>query len=655
MCGINGILSRNRDIKQKIIQQNKLLRHRGPDDEGFACINTQNGNIQSFSGDDSIDFAKRKFPHILTADLNNWDLVLGHRRLSIIDLSEHGHGPMSDTSDKFWITFNGEIYNYIEIREELKTLGYNFNSETDTEVILYSYIQWGVDCLNHFNGMWAFAIWDNVKKSLFLARDRFGVKPLYYTITDSYFAFSSEIKPLLLLNPLAFEVNKTKISFFILYGNRLNSDETYIKNIYSLKASHYMIYKDKEIITKRYYDIAKTQHPIRSDKELEDTLLDMLRDSIRLRFRSDVPVGTCLSGGFDSSSIVSLAPKVNSLPLNTFSAVWSDKECDESNYVDIINNHFQCSGNKIEPCVSEFETVFNKINYFQELPTEGPGLYPQWYVMQEAHNKVKVLLNGQGGDEDFGGYLWLATYLRAFIEDLNFPKILSNLHLYIQFLYKNGAHTFSSWLFPGIYDKVVRGLISKNYKILNADVLQRIKKNELSFDINPPKKFEHYLNNLSYHFIYNYTIPGLLHYEDRSSMAHSIESRTPFLDYRLVEFGVNLEARHLVHKNVSRPLFRKALKRQLPNEIITRKDKLGYPTPFAKWSRNELKHMISDILLDTHSGIYDYLSKKQVPIMLAKHNNENKDYSWQIWRLLSLDRFLKLKNCLCEITPMKNV
>jgi asparagine synthase (glutamine-hydrolysing) len=648
MCGINGIISDNPDIKRKIIAQNKLLRHRGPDDEGFVFINTKSNSIQHFAGDDSINFIKSKYSHVSSAPFDKYNLIMGNRRLSIIDLSEHGHGPMCDNSGKIWITYNGEIYNYIEIREELRTQGYKFETECDTEVILYSYLHWGEDCLSHFNGMWAFAIWDGIKRKLFLARDRFGVKPLYYAITDSYFAFSSEIKPLLLLDSRPLVVNESKLSFFILYGNRMNSTDTYIKNIHSLKASHYMIYTDNSISTKRYYDIDNVPTPVKSENELVTELLDLLQDSIKLRFRSDVPVGTCLSGGFDSSSIVALAPKSHSHRLNTFSAVWEDKECDESRYVDIINEKFCCNGNKIEPSETEFETVFNKINYFQELPTEGPGLYPQWYVMSKAKGTVKVLLNGQGGDEDFGGYLWTATYLRAFIEDLDALKIFSNLHLYLKFLYQNGIHTFSSWLFPGLYDKVVRGLFSKNHKILNKDVLDTIKKQELIYDFHLPKKFDHYLNNLSYHFIFNNTIPGLLHYEDRSSMAHSIESRTPFLDYRLVEFGVRLDPFHLVNKYLSRPLFRTALKNLVPAEILTRKDKLGYPTPFAKWSKKQLKPFILDTLSDNNSEIYHYINKKYLSLMLEKHFKGVKDYSWQIWRLLCLERFLKLNENLFE-------
>src|SRR5438477_2383202 len=222
MSGINGLFSADTILQRKIPHLNKLLKHRGPDDEGFVFIDSKSGEFKQYSGDDSIEFIKRKYPDISSAEHNHYNIILAQRRLSIIDLSECGHGPTCDSSGKIWITYNGEIYNYIELREELESAGWKFQTATDTEVIINAYLHWGYDCLNHFNGMWAFCIWDGLKKELLLSRDRFGVKPLYYTLTDNYFAFSSEIKPLIYLNPERFEISINKIPFFILHGNRLN-------------------------------------------------------------------------------------------------------------------------------------------------------------------------------------------------------------------------------------------------------------------------------------------------------------------------------------------------------------------------------------------------------------------------------------------------
>jgi len=410
MCGINGILSTDSEIKRKIITQNKLLSHRGPDDEGFTAINTSNNEYISFAGDDSIQYYKHKLENIQNADFSSFDLFLGHRRLSIIDLSEKGHAPMSDSTNKIWITYNGEIYNYIELRDELLSCGYKFRSSTDTEVIIYAYLKWGLECVNHFNGMWAFGLWDGIKKRLFLSRDRFGVKPLYYSYSNNYFAFSSELKPLAYLIGNKVEINELSIGQFFINGNRFNTESTYLKNIFSLPPSHYLIYKEGPAAPVKYYDIAdnKTDVP---DEKLISEMDRLLTDAIKLRFRSDVTVGTCLSGGFDSSSIVAFSNKFLTRPLETFSAVWEDKRCDESKYIDLINSKYNCKEHKIIPREDEFESIFKKIHYFQEIPTEGPGLYPQWHVMQSAKNNVKVLLNGQGGDEVFGGYFMDQTYL----------------------------------------------------------------------------------------------------------------------------------------------------------------------------------------------------------------------------------------------------
>ena len=303
--------------------------------------------------------------------------------------------------------------------------------QRDTEVIINAYLYWGTDCLNRFNGMWAFALWDSTNGFLFLARDRFGIKPLYYTYEPDCFSFSSEIKPLIALLGSRAEVNTGKIPFFILYGNRLSGNDTYIKQVSSLPASHYLILKNGKPKIYRYYNIPIEKKQSENEIELQNKIIELLKDSIKLRFRSDVPVGTCLSGGFDSSSIVSLSNNLIHNGLQTFSAVWKEKECDESKYIDLVNSSFNCIPNKVIPGAENFETVFSRISYHQEIPTEGPGLYPQWFVMEKAKGTVKVLLDGQGGDEVFGGYFSLGSYLRGLIkgrEYFEYPCRNKKLH-----------------------------------------------------------------------------------------------------------------------------------------------------------------------------------------------------------------------------------
>ncbi len=641
MCGINGIITADTSLKLKITEANRLIRHRGPDDEGYLSVDIATGDHKEFSGEDSVDYIKNKYPIFNSANKNK-EVILSHRRLSIIDLSPLGHCPMSDPEGKIWITYNGEIYNYPEIREELKQAGFNFRSNSDTEVIINAYLHWGTECLNKFNGMWALALWDKRFKRLILARDRFGVKPLYYSFHKNYFAFSSEIKPLVNYENFNVKINSLKIPFYLIYGNRLNTDDTYIEGVNSLKPSHYLIYENDSITVKKYYEVNKLDQSAYSEEELKNRIVELLEDSIKLRFRSDVPVGTCLSGGFDSSSIVSLASDAGQKNIQTFSAVWNEKNCDESYYIDIVNNRFNCSPNKVIPSESEFSDVFSKLCYYQEIPTEGPGLYPQWYVMKKAGEKVKVLLDGQGGDEVFGGYFQMGAYLRGILRDKNIFKIASESKNFIQFFNKSGIHSFTGWLFPKQYGYMTRSKLSARFNIINKELLNKIEKSSLYFDVEPAKKFSSYLGSLSYHFIHTMTIPALLHYEDRSSMAHSIESRVPFLDYRLVELGVNLSSKYLSYKGISRPLYRKAVTPYLPKEIVNRTDKLGFPVPFNDWTRGSLKNMITDELLTGNNSLFDYIDRITLEKNLESHFKNEKDYSWEIWRMLSLNNFIRL-------------
>lgn len=642
MCGINGIITADIALKKKVKVANRLIRHRGPDDEGYITIDRSSGKFILYSGEDSTPEIRSKFPFFNTSENSNIEIILAHRRLSIIDLSEAGHCPMSDAEGKVWIVYNGEIYNYIELRSELSNAGYKFRSGSDTEVIINSYLRWGTECLNRFNGMWAFAIWDDRKKILFMARDRFGVKPLYFSAEKDYFAFSSELKPLACYKDFKVSICRKKIPFYLIYGNRLNTNDTYLEGINSLPASHYLIYENGKLKTVKYYEVAIRDESQKSENELKDKIIYLLNDSIKLRFRSDVPVGTCLSGGFDSSSIVSLAASIGQNNIETFSAVWNEKSCDESYYIDIVNNRFTSTPNKVIPREDEFAEVFEKLCYHQEIPTEGPGLYPQWYVMLKAREKVKVLLDGQGGDEVFGGYFQLGAYLRGIIKDKKILKLTSETKNFLSFLNKNGIHSFTGWLFPKQYGWLTRSRLSEKFGIINKDLLKKTDKHKLIFDSEPPKIFKNYLNNLSYHFIRNITMPALLHYEDRSSMAHSIESRVPFLDYRLVELGVNLPTNYLSFKGISRPLYRKALKPFLPEEIVNRKDKLGFPVPFAGWTRGLLKNYVQDNFSDKKDEVFNYIDENQLKINLEKHFRAEKDFSWEIWRLLSLKNFLGL-------------
>lgn len=640
MCGIFGIVSDKKINSDLLLKMNNLLKHRGPDDEGYLFLNIYNKKFRECSGEDTIEIIKNKYTHIRNVSLADYNLFFGHRRLSIIDLSENGHQPMCDSSEKIWITYNGEIYNYIELRDELVKSGYKFKSKTDTEVILNSYLKWGTDCVNHFNGMWAFAIWDSYKNFLFLSRDRFGVKPIYYTYSSEHFAFSSEIKPLICFLNYNVTIKEKELINFILYANNKPVNGTFLNEIYEIPASNNLFYQNKSISIEKYYNIPINNNSFHDNSEKE--LTTILTDSVKLRFRSDVPVGTCLSGGFDSTSIVSLANIQLNGNLKTFSAVWSDSKSDESKYIDIVNNKFQTEYHKVEPQVSDFINDFERIHYYQELPTIGPGLIPQWHVMNLSKDFVKVLLNGQGGDELFGGYFKSNDYLLALLKAKKYLEFFRNFDISKNILKTDGLKTYLSYIFPKSYYYLHKNFSKNNFaNILDSDFKYYYESNN-----NVEKKFGDYLKNKSYDFIVNKTIPSLLHYEDRASMAHSIESRTPFLDYRLVEFAFNLDWKSLIEKETSRPFYRNALKPYIPIEVFERKDKLGYPTPFSTWIATDLNEYVNDTLTNKNLLSVKYFNISAIMKLLDKHIKNSLDISWLIWRILSFEYWIKLiRNC----------
>lgn len=394
MCGISGVINKNnyKIKKEEIKSINDLIYHRGPDDEGFY-------------------FGK--------------NFAFGHRRLSILDLSSDGHQPMTYL-DKYVITYNGEVYNYLEIKEELQKDGYTFCSHTDTEVILASYDKWGENCVNRFNGMWAFAIYDKEKNIIFCSRDRFGVKPFYYTEIDNNFVFGSEIKQLLEFYEDRY-VNKKVLMNYLVIGYENYNNETFFENIFKLQQSHNLIYNltDHTYFEKRYYDIKNEILNINENESIE-LYNEKLFQSVKLRLRSDVKVGTCLSGGLDSSSIAGIASilnkKVTDEKFVAIHAKSTEKKSDESNYAKKVAEHCNLELNIIEPSKRDFVEVLDEVIYTQEEPFRSPSIIMQYFVMKKAKDiGCTVLLDGQGGDETLLGY---ERYYPAYLLDLNFFDML---------------------------------------------------------------------------------------------------------------------------------------------------------------------------------------------------------------------------------------
>lgn len=643
MCGISGIynLKGNEIDQNRLIAMTKIISHRGPNDEGYLLLNTINNTLLTCYGDDTIEEIRKKnspIPNSFSADL-----AFGFRRLSIIDISEKGHQPMCNLDGSIWIIFNGEIYNYIELKKELISLGHRFISNSDTEVIIKSYEQWGESCLNHFNGMWAFSLWDNRNKKLFCARDRFGIKPFNYYFDGTYFIFASEIKQI-----LEWKINK-KINEKVIYKSfsigsfLINSNNTYFENIKILPHAHYIIIDNNKLKIKRYYDlnIKFFETSKLSFSDASENYKNLFIDSIKLRMRSDVPVGSTLSGGMDSSAIVTVASTLTSKQFKTFTSYYPlGEKFDERKWVDYIVKKTNIVPHYITKTPDQIIENLNLITWFHDYPLIGSSLIAQFYVMQLANkNNVAVLLDGQGSDEALGGYRHaLYRYYADCFKHFEIKKLLKEFPDYL--MQKNDNSSL----------KKIKNIILSY--LFTEKILY---KNEANFAFNPltisPTNIEYNeiknikiskLSNFLYNQMMATSIQTLLHFEDRNSMAHSIESRVPFLDYRLVEFIFSLPSKYKIHNNLRKYIHRNALQSFVPKEIIYRKDKIGFTTPGELyWLRNEMKPLFFELITSTsfkNRTIYNHkIIKKEFNAYLKGKNI----YAQKLWMIMALELWFK--------------
>lgn len=580
MCGIGGFVevSPNKDSLHKLVLMNDTVIHRGPDAEGFFCF--ANNQPQHF-----IDPIRDSM--LESGLISNFHLC--HRRLSIIDLNERSHQPL--TKHGLTLVFNGEIYNYIELRAELVDLGIVFVTTSDSEVILSAYHIWGSNCVKKFNGMWAFSIFNHQTKTLFLSRDRFGIKPLVYFFDEEKFVFGSEIKQLLAygIEPIA---NLAVLYDFLIYDLSHHTEDSFFKNIKYLRPSHNLTVSLTDnkvnIIKEEYFCLDFSKNGFELD-ELSSNVYSILYDAVRMRLRSDVKVGSCLSGGLDSSTIVTIAAIVQGSDgkfvhkndFETFTSKYNDPEIDETYYSDLINAATNSNSNKTSFSIEELIRDIESLVYFQEEPFDSFSIYGGYQVMKLASsNKMKVLLDGQGGDELFLGYeIYYVELLRSYLRKLQFKKIiklfkeindkskLSANRLLMYYMYFN-----LSW---------VRRIIKtqSRSKVLNKT---NYKRNKIAIKSNQDSSSNYVAwrntKDLFKKNLFN-RIQHLLHYEDRNSMAFSIETRLPFLDYRLVNLITSSNTEYLFNGHWLKGLLRKAMESRMSNEITYRKNKFGFPAP----------------------------------------------------------------------------
>lgn len=535
MCGIFFSLGFE-NLPASVID---TVAHRGPDGRGWNEFSSPQGPV-----------------------------VMAHRRLAIVDLSQDGHQPMATDDKRYWVTYNGEIYNYLELRKELESLGHRFRTKTDTEVLLKSYLQWSHECLHKFNGMFAFVIWDDKEKTFFAARDRFGVKPLYYYRHANKIAFASEIKQFKHISGWKNALNPYMLGEYIHKSHCDNKQETLYENVSQILPGHCM--KKEEI--KQWYTLKHhIQSQTLSDQEATEQFRDLFEDAVRLRLRSDVPVGACLSGGLDSTSIVSMIRKIQgpNHPIHTFSSVFPSHTVDESQYIDALAQDKNLTSHKNFPSMEEFLGLVDKMLDQHDLPFLSTSIFAQWKTFESAKEQgVVVLLDGQGADESLLGYPGMLNgILFDYLKGFNF------LDLYQFFKWQSiyNRHSFQKVLLlalqqrhPGFYGLLIK---LKGYeREFNEDPISTI------LDVS----LYHFTNNLQ----------SLLRYEDRNSMTFSRESRLPFLDYRLVAFILSLSIRQKFRNTQTKWILRQAMRNINLDIILDRRDKIGFATPESIWEKS---------------------------------------------------------------------
>lgn len=622
MCGIAGFINlRFSPTKQKVVikQMTDVIAHRGPDGEGHFVS-------------DGVAF--------------------GNRRLAIIDLSL-GKQPMASADGRYWITFNGEIYNYLELKTELKKKGVLFQTDSDTEVLLASYIAYGPDCVRQLNGMFAFAIFDTKRKLLFAARDRFGVKPFYYYQGGEEFIFGSEIKSILAAKPTLARLNPGGLSEYLTFQLCLG-DKTLFKQIKKLEPGHYLLYQKNQLRVVKYWDLTYTVNDDLSLETWEEKLRWLLHDSVRLRLRSDVPVGAYLSGGLDSSTITTIAAKHYRNTLQTFSGRFRRKGYDETAYAKLLARTLGVEYHEVTLGPADFIHSIEKLIYFMDEPAAGPGLFPQYFVSKLASKYLKVVLGGQGGDEIFGGYArYLILYLEASLKGaifetqerkdarfvVVFPELFKNLPILKEYapLIK---YQFSEGLFEPLSNRYFRLIDRGNgiRKLINRDFLPpRDDLGKMAFNqIFEAHDFGPLFNRMTY-FDMKTSLPALLQVEDRMSMAASLESRTPFLDYRIAELMSSMPAVYKYKDGEAKHILKRVVKGIIPEEIRKRKDKMGFPVPLSEWLSGPLKDFVSDILLGRKAkqrGLYNVTSVEKII-------REERAFDRRIWGLLNLELWFR--------------
>ncbi|MFM2226349.1 MAG: hypothetical protein RJA07_2551 [Bacteroidota bacterium] len=596
MCGIAGIINKNNTpVLNSIIEKiTKAAAHRGNDDSGF--------------------FYEQNF-------------AFGHQRLSIIDVSENGKQPMQYLG-RYTITYNGEIYNYTEIKIELKKAGYQFKTQTDTEVIIAAYDYWKANCVKQFNGMWAFAIYDNIENKIFCSRDRFGVKPFYYYSSENIFIFSSEIKQILTV--IEAKVNYKTLMDYVVYNLEEHTNETFFDGIRKLPAAHHLIFDvaNNQFEIKKYYEpnIDSSLQNVLENDAIE-MFQSLMKRSVEWRLRSDVKVGTCLSGGLDSSYITNTASKLYQNNTAKFSAITAQSisnKNDETEFAKQVVDVSNLDWHVTKPNKNDFLQSIDEVIKCQEEPFFNTSNFMQHFVMKAAmQNGIKVLLDGQGGDETLLGY---TRYYPAILKSkniLDYPKLLMDAA-------SHSSLSISELIIQSVYftNPEFRKLrLKKKHEAIKAEYLN------LADDTWINKIADSYknINALQLLELQHTQLPKLLKYEDKNSMHFGVETRLPFLDYQLVEFNLSLPLHLKINNGWSKYILRKAMKGSLPDSIAWRKNKIGFESPENIWL-SDVAYFMNTI---NQSNLLQKIYNNNIPKKLTQH---------MLWKLFNIAKWEQIFN-----------